>query len=232
MILRWAAPGAAKCRTGQTRAGAHAAARPRQEGTTRPVGGARRRATAGRWLAAALLALGWTQAAAQQLLPLDPARSQFGFEIRTRFGQRIEGVFHRFEGEILVLPDGRHQVHLRMYTDQVEIPGKPRYTAWMRGEDFFDAARYPVVQFDSLPYVPTIAGQGGDIVGNLSLRGVTHLETLVVAPAECPRPGYDCDVISRGTVQRGRYGMDKWQVALGDRVTFVLRARLLETPQP
>ncbi|MFT4249141.1 MAG: YceI family protein, partial [Pseudomonas sp.] len=186
-----------------------------------------------RWLAMAALVLCWVpEALAQQKLPLDPARSQFGFEIRTRFGQKISGVFPRFDGDILVLPDGRHQVRLRIYTDQVEIPGKPRYTAWMRGEDFFDVARYALVEFDSLPYVPPDYGQPRDIVGNLTMRGVTHLETLTVLPSECTRAGYDCDVISRGTVLRGRYGMDKWQVALGDRVTFVLRARFLEAPQP
>jgi polyisoprenoid-binding protein YceI len=169
---------------------------------------------------------------AQQKLQLDPARTEFGFEIRTRFGQKIAGLFPQFEGDVLVLPDGRHQVRLRMHAAAVEIPDKPRYTAWMRGEDFFDVARYPVVQFDSLPYDPRITAAGGDIVGNLTIRGITHLETLRVMPAECPRAGYDCDVISRGTVLRGRYGMDSWQVALGDRVTFVLRARLLEAPRP
>ncbi len=214
-------------RTGRTARGKTGGARGRRRGA------AAWWAVAGRWIAAAVLALYWAPSAlAQQKLALDPARSQFGFEIRTRFGQKITGVFRQFDGEIQVLPDGRHQVRLRMYTGQVEIPGKPRYTAWMRGEDFFDVARYPVVQFDSLPYSPAVAEHGGDIVGTLTLRGVSHLETLTVMPPECHRPGYDCDVISRGTVLRGRYGMDSWQVALGDRVTFVLRARLQETPQP
>ncbi|HBK45982.1 MAG TPA: hypothetical protein DDZ67_06000 [Xanthomonadaceae bacterium] len=179
------------------------------------------------------LALGWAPPApAQQQLALDTVQSRFGFEIRTRFGQKIEGLFPRFEGEIVKLPDGRHQVRLRMFTSQVEIPGKPRYTAWMRGEDFFDVARYPVVEFNSLPYAPEIVERGGDLVGNLTIRGITHVETLRVMPAECPRAGYDCDVISRGTVLRGRYGMDNWQVALGDRVTFVLHARVAEAPRP
>lgn len=185
------------------------------------------------WLAGVLLALACAApACAQQRLPLDPERSQFGFEIRTRFGQKIEGVFPHFEGDVLVLPDGRHQVRLRLYAAEVVIPDKPRYTSWMRGEDFFDVGRFPVVQFDSLPYSPGITAGGGDIVGNLTIRGITHLETLTVMPAECARAGYDCDVISRGTVLRGRYGMDAWQVALGDRVTFVLRARLAEAPTP
>ncbi len=172
------------------------------------------------------------QAAPKQVMELDTARSRLGFEIRTRLGQRIEGVFPRFEGRIDVLSDGRHQVHLRMFTGYVEIPGKDRYTGWMRGEEFFDAGRYPVVEFDSVPYDPQLVEKGGGIHGRLILRGVSHPETLQVEPASCPRAGYDCDVVSRGTVQRGRYGMDSWQLALSDRVTFVLRARLNEALKP
>ncbi len=165
-------------------------------------------------------------------LQLDPSRSQVGFDVRTRLGQRISGTFPQFEGRVEVLSDGRHQVHLKMHTRSVEIPDKPRYTAWMRGEEFFDAARYPVVEFDSLPYDPAQVEQGGEIAGRLSLRGISHPEVLRVEKADCARPGYDCDVISRGTVSRGRYGMDSWQLALSDRVTFVFRARLSEASQP
>lgn len=165
-------------------------------------------------------------------LQLDLARSRLGFEVRTRLGQRIEGNFPHFEGRIEVLSDGRHQVHLKMYTRSVEIPGKARYTGWMRGEEFFDAGRHPVVEFDSLPYQPERVEHGGDIEGRLMLRGISHPEVLRVEKADCARPGYDCDVVSRGTVLRGRYGMDNWQLALSDRVTFVLRARLSEAPKP
>ncbi|MBO9880921.1 YceI family protein [Xanthomonas sp. D-109] len=189
-------------------------------------------------LCAALLPLClWCATACAQVTPallapgeyaLDPVQSRFGFEIRTRFGQRIEGFFPRYEGTVHVLPDGRHQVHLRLFTAYVEIPGKPRYTGWMRGEDFFDAPRYPTVSFDSQPFSPQVLGKGGPIPGILSIRGISHAETLTVMPAACTRAGYDCDVISRGTVLRGRYGMDKWDLALSDRVTFVLRARLTE----
>jgi len=170
--------------------------------------------------------------ASSHALAFDTSTSRFGFEIRTRLGQRIEGIFPRFEGNIEVLSDGRHQVHLRMFTRYVEIPGKARYTGWMRGEEFFDSARYPVVEFDSLPYWPEVVDKGGRIEGRLILRGVSHPETLRVEPPSCARAGYDCDVVSRGTVQRGRYGMDSWQLALSDRVTFVLRARLSEAPKP
>ncbi|WP_057639524.1 YceI family protein [Stenotrophomonas daejeonensis] len=171
-------------------------------------------------------------ASATQPLPFDTTHSRFGFEIRTRFGQRIEGEFPHFEGWLTILPDGRHQVRLRMYSRYVEIPGKPRYTSWMRGEDFFDAAHYPLVEFESEPFEPDIVNQGGDVQGQLSIRGISRRETLHVGEPECARPGYDCDLVSRGTVLRGRYGMDNWQFALSDRVTFILRTRLSGAPQP
>lgn len=179
-----------------------------------------------------MLLVGAVPVEAAQPLVLDTAQSRFGFEIRTRFGQRIEGVFPRFEGHITVLPDGRHQVRLRMFSQYVEIPDRPRYTSWMRGEDFFDAERYPVVEFDSMPYAPGVVEKGGDVQGTLTIRGISHGETLRVLTPDCDRPGYDCDLISRGTVLRGRYGMDSWQIALSDQVTFVLRSRLIGTPTP
>lgn len=182
--------------------------------------------------AAALLLLlsglgGALPAIAQPLL-FDTARSRIGFEIQTRFGQRIEGVFPRFEGRIEVLPDGRHQVQLRLFTQYVEIPGKPRYTSWMRGPDFFDVTQHPVVSFDSVPLSPELVNTGGPVQGVLSIRGVERAETLRLAKPECDRPGYDCDVSSRGVVLRGHYGMDKWQIALSDRVTFLFHTRLVE----
>ncbi len=179
-----------------------------------------------------LLLLAIAPAAAAQQLAFDVEHSRFGFEIRTRFGQKIEGLFPRFEGHITVLPDGRQQVRLRMFSQYVEIPDKPRYTGWMRGEDFFDAERYPVVEFNSVPYVPGLVEKGGVVQGTLTLRGITRPETLRVMPPVCDRPGYDCDVTSRGTILRGRYGMDSWQVALSDRVTFVLHTRLTGAPTP
>ena len=190
-------------------------------------------------LMAALLVPSLSQAEPELVVPpmprqvlLDPDHSSFGFQIRTRFGQHIEGVFPKIEGRILVLADGRHQVHLQLDARAVMIPDRERYTGWMRGEDFFDVAEYPSVQFDSLPYPADITREGGDILGNLTIRGVSHLELLRVEPAECTRAGYDCDVMARGSVSRGRYGMDKWQVALGEKVYLTMHARLLQTSAP
>jgi polyisoprenoid-binding protein YceI len=192
----------------------------------------RKAASAACLLLLACLALCRAGLAAAQTRAFDPDHSYFGFELRPRIGQRLEGMFTRYEGTVQILPDGRHQVHLRMFADSAVIPGKPRYTGWMRGPDFFDAKKFPAVEFDSLPFHPEMLREGGNLPGMLGIRGVVHLETFQVLPSECSRPGLDCDVVARGNVQRTRYGMDNWTLALGDRVTLVLRSRLQEHVTP
>ncbi|KAF1712671.1 hypothetical protein CSC70_01700 [Pseudoxanthomonas kalamensis DSM 18571] len=159
---------------------------------------------------------------------LDAEHTRLGFELSTRWGQTLEGRFHRFEGRVLRLADGRHQVLLRMETGSIEIIGHPRYTKIARSERFFDADRHPAVTFRSQPYDPALLTDGGELAGELSIRGVAHTRTLTMQPPACARPGFDCEAVATGTVSRSDYGMDDWKLAVGDPVVFVLNARLRE----
>ena len=156
----------------------------------------------------------------------DPAHSRFGFELRTRWGQRVVGTFPRYDGEVSTLPDGRHQVRIVLVTDAVEVAGSERYTALARGGSFFDAAQYPVIEFVSEPYTAALTHDGGVLRGRLSLHGTSHVETFLLSPASCARPGRECDVVARGSVRRVDYGLDSWQLALHNRVYFTMRVRL------
>lgn len=179
------------------------------------------------WLGALALSLLWVvpaHAAGDGVL--DPAHTRLGFELRTRWGQRLEGNFPRYEGHVRVLPDGQHQVQLRMYTRDVEIVGFPRYTEWARGSHFFEADRYPVVSFISRPYSPQLLQTGGELAGDLSIRGISRPGSLTVEPSTCARPARDCDVVANGAVRRSDYDMDDWKLAINDRVVFHLRARV------
>ncbi len=185
-----------------------------------------------RWVLSSLVALCACPVLVASADSFDPSRSRFGFEMRTRWGYLLEGVFPRYEGEVKTLPDGRHQVHLRMSTQHVEIVGHPRYTEWTRSSKFFDAERYPVVVFTSKPYDKELLRTGGPLAGDLSIRGITRPRTLDVAPSTCARPAVDCDVVASGAVRRSDYDMADWQMALSDRVVFVLRARLKPAATP
>ena len=191
------------------------------------------------WLLCAALVLAATPGHAQAPEPaaatapatiaFDTANSWLGFEVRTRFGQRMAGEFPRYEGVVEHLPDGRHRVRLRVATSEAVIPDRPRYTAWMRSQSFFDAIRHPWMAFVSEPYAPELLRDGGVLKGRLDLRGVTRDEELVVSPAACPRPGMDCDILVAGSIERADYGMREWQFALADDVRLEVRVRLRET---
>lgn len=178
--------------------------------------------------ACVLLLLGtWpAPAAVTPGLAFDPASSRFGFELRTRWGLKLDGRFPEFEGGVATLADGNQVVRLRMLTESVEIEGYPRYTEWTRGSQFFEADRYPAVVFVSHPYDPALLVSGGALAGDLSIRGITRPKTLDLEPSTCARPAVDCDVVATGTVRRSDYDMDAWMMAVGDRVVFLLRARL------
>ncbi len=186
------------------------------------------------WLPCALAALFAAPVSAQEAVPpparFDTTRSGLGFEVRTRFGQQLSGDFPRYEGQVEQLPDGRRRVHIRVATSEAQIPGRPRYSSWMRGASFFDTERHPWMEFVSDPYLPGLLSEGGALDGTLTLRGVSHRERLQVAPAACDRPGRDCDILVRGGIERSHYGMREWQVALADEVLLTVRVRLLETP--
>lgn len=169
-----------------------------------------------------LCLLSWPGAAQQ----FDPEHTRFGFEVRTRWGQRVIGVFPRYQGEVIRLADGRRQVRIRLAADAVEVADSPRYTALARGEGFFDAARHPLIEFVSEPLTDATLHDGGALRGRCSIQGVTRIETFVLRPSACSRPGLDCDVVAQGNIRREDYGLDGWQFVLRNQVRFDLRVRL------
>lgn len=158
---------------------------------------------------------------------IDPQASQIGFSIKTRWGQELTGRFPRYEGEIETVAGGRHRVHLRLSSLDVEIVGNPTYTKFTRGDGFFDAERYPVVEFHSDAYPTELLHKGGRLGGDLILRGIRRHEVFVIEPATCARPALDCDVVASGSVARSDYRINRWGFALSSRVIFNLRVRLV-----
>ena len=158
----------------------------------------------------------------------DRAHSRIGFELQTRWGQRLQGVFPDYDGDVEILADGRRRVRIALRTASVEIVGHPNYTSFSRGDGFFDAARYPDIRFVSDPYPAELLRTGGPLHGVLEMHGVRRRQAFLIAPspADCARPARDCDLEAAGSVRRGDYGIDAWQIAVRDRVRFLLRVRL------
>lgn len=156
---------------------------------------------------------------------VDPAASEIGFTLSTRWGQALQGRFPEYEGELSELADGRRQVALSLSAAAVEIVGNPRYTRLTRGSGFFDATHHPRVTFVSEPYDDALLHRGGVLMGRLGIRGVERIEAFTILPSACARPARDCDVVATGVVDRADYGMDRWSIAIGAKVRFQLRIR-------
>lgn len=186
---------------------------------------------AGRWwLAMAALALACLAHAARAD-EIDAAASQAGFTLHTRWGQALEGRFPTLRGQVDALGHGQFRVRLVVMTDDVEIVGHPGYTRFARGRGFFDAQRWPQVEFLSDPYGVELLREGGTLGGILRIRGVQRREQFRIQPSGCEAPARDCDVLASGTIDRHDYGMDRWRIAVRDDVQFRLRLRLHEAPE-
>ena len=180
-----------------------------------------------RLLAATLLAaLCWLLAASPaQAQRIDAARSSADFEIGLRIGSPVRGVCSAINGEIVTLEDGRLRVEMQVGAGSIEVPGNAQYTRMVRGPWFFDSERHPDSRFVSEPFPARRLREGGEIVGQLTLRGLVREERLVLRPAECERPLLDCPVLADGVIARSRYGMDGLRLVVQDEVRY--RFRLL-----
>lgn len=157
---------------------------------------------------------------------IDRTASRIGFTLKTHWGQILVGRFPDYQGEVVSLADGRHQVRLRLSARAVEIVDHPAYTRYTRGPGFFDAQPHPQLEFVSDPYPAGLLLSGGPLTGTLSIRGIRRPQLFTISPSSCPRPARDCDVVAIGSIRRGDYGMDRWNFALADQVRFSLRMRL------
>lgn len=159
-----------------------------------------------------------TSAAWAETLLIDTDRSSAGFSLRALWVKRIDGDFSRVEGVIEREPAAaRFDVDVRIAADSVRMD-KEDHARWARSEDFFDTARHPWIHFRAERVPEHVLRDGGEIRGELTLRGATRSVGFEILPSECEHPGSACPVRASGDVQRSDFGMDARRVVLGDKV--------------
>lgn len=171
-------------------------------------------------------------AARSEALQVDTAQSRATFSLRALLVKRIEGEFGRVEGVITRdAAAGRFGVDVRIDANSVSM-SRASFADWARSADFFDAARQPWIRFRADEQPERALRDGGEVRGELTLRGVTRAASFVLEPSECPRPGIDCAVRARGEVRRSDFGMDARRIVLGDRVRLEFAIRAQAAPSP
>ncbi len=107
----------------------------------------------------------------------------------------------------------------------------PQWLARMaRSEAFLDAEKHPHIRFVSAPFHKTLLEKGGELQGQLFLRGLQQSVLFQIEKPTCPRPGYDCELIVNGSVKRRDFGMQAYRFSIKDNVDFEFRIRLLADP--
>jgi polyisoprenoid-binding protein YceI len=159
-------------------------------------------------------------------LDRDATRAEFG--LRVVWIRKLEGHFERIEGEI-ERDDQRpgFRVDVRIAAASLVL-AKPSHALWARSPEFFDTDRHPWIHFRSDGLLEPLLHDGGELVGELELRGVTRPQVLQIAPAGCGRPGFDCPVVAHAELRRSEFGMDARRMAVSDRVQLRLMIRLQE----
>ena len=116
-------------------------------------------------------------ARAEENYKIDPVHSSVGFKIRHLFSY-VNGRFTKFEGTFTVDFDQpeKSSVTATIQTASIDT-GEPKRDDHLRSPDFFDATKNPTITFKSKS-VKSTGKDMGDIVGDLTMHGVTKEVTL------------------------------------------------------
>ena len=173
----------------------------------------------------ALAATAWSAVAQQpELVPLDAKRTQAEFEVRVMWMFDVHGTFGAVSGNVHLDKAAQSvKVEARIDARGVDMR-RDSYEEWVKSAEFFDVKKHPEIRFESEPFPLATLDLGGDIVGRLTVRGVTRETRWNVRKSECPgRAAIACPVVADASIQRSEFGMTTRRTTLSDRVRLHLR---------
>ena len=108
---------------------------------------------------------------------LDPAHSQIEFAVKHMMVTTVRGQFRRFSVDVDFDEEnpGRSSVAAHIEASSIDT-GMEARDAHLRSGDFFDADAFPELSFRSTNITPS--GDGYQIAGDLTIKGVTRPVTL------------------------------------------------------
>ncbi|MGH8215829.1 MAG: YceI family protein [Rhodanobacteraceae bacterium] len=161
-----------------------------------------------------------------QTWPIDPEGSEVQFSVRKLWFAHERGIFPQLHGTL-------RRTDSSTGPDLLEVDATvaaadlrmddPDHRARALGPDFFDAARFPWIRFESDPFPLDKLATGGAVRGMLTLHGTRHPVTLALQASTCPSQPLACAIRVRGTILRSNFGMRALRGVLANRVELDLR---------
>jgi polyisoprenoid-binding protein YceI len=170
----------------------------------------------------ALLACGGHAAAAEReatTLTFDPTHSYAEFGVRVMWLIPIHGRFDRVRGTIVVDRfRGTARVEATLDVNEVHMRSRGDEN-WVKSAEFFDAQHYPEIYFASDAFSLERLKKGGEVSGELTIRGVKKPVKFRIEASQCPEAvACDCPAEAAGTIKRSEFGMRSRRGALSDKV--------------
>jgi polyisoprenoid-binding protein YceI len=164
--------------------------------------------------------------------PFDAGASRAHFTVQLRVSGPVQGRFAAVDGQLQPVAGDLWRVFVQVETADLTLDGP----AWMlrstRSPGFLDVRNHPRIEFVSRGFRRELLETGGEIAGELSLRGRTRPVTFRLEPAGCATPGHGCAIRVRGSINRRDFGMTSQRLWLRDTVGFDFRVRLRRPAPP
>lgn len=165
---------------------------------------------------------------------IDPSHAYVGFSVPHMVVSEVEGQFKSFAGKVALdeKDPTRSQVSFTAQVASVDTDSADR-DDHLKGPEFFDAAKYPQIQFKSTKI--TKSGKNYKVTGDLTIRGVTKSVTLDATLSEAVQNPWGKQVRASkltGRIKRSDFGvswnkaLDKGGVLVGDEVTIEVKLEL------
>jgi polyisoprenoid-binding protein YceI len=181
----------------------------------------------------ALLALAPALAhAASTNYEIDASHSSVQFAVSHLGMTRIAGRFDQLQGDFRYDPAHIEKSSARMTVQAGSIDtDHDKRDASLRSDDFFDAAHFPSIRFES----KSVNGNGSafTLVGDLALLGVSRPVTFRVnktGEGRDPWGGYRAGFEATTTLKRSDFGMRYMLGAVGDEVTVTIEIEGIRKP--
>ena len=140
---------------------------------------------------------------------VDPSHSTVEFGIRHLLITTVKGNFGNFEGTVEVARDGAAKATGVIAAESIDT-NEPQRDTHLRSADFFDAATFPEIRFESTE-IGQVEGTSFRVAGELTIRGTTRpieLEATFEGAAKDPWGNDRIGLTVKGQLDPNDYGVD------------------------
>jgi polyisoprenoid-binding protein YceI len=146
---------------------------------------------------------------------IDTAHSQVGFAVRHMMISTVRGKFAKFAGDVQLELANVSQAVVTAHIDAVSVDtGDEKRDGHLRSADFFDAEKYPTIEFKSTGV--SLQDTSLTVHGLLKIKGQEHPITLqgeMVGPGKDPWGNTKLGFSLSGDIDREQWGLT-WNQAL------------------